>query len=176
MNETSPTGVDGTGATTPHPASTAPSGWDAAPTATIDEPAPASAPAGGGYPAPAGDPYGPGVWRGGATPGWSGAPERRRKPRAPWFWPVVAIVVGLAALLVGGGIGFAIGHAIGSGSSSSTSQFPGRDGNGFPGGGTGQFPGQGGTGTNGGTGTGTGTGTSGTGTSGTGTSGTGTNS
>ncbi|MGU3409528.1 hypothetical protein ACLBWP_05420 [Microbacterium sp. M1A1_1b] len=100
----------------------------------------------------------------GPTP-WYGAAATTvpAKPRPPWFWPVIAVAVGLAALLAGGGAGFAIGHAIGAHQSSSTTQFPGQGSNGFPGrgGGTGTFPGQGS-----GTDSGMGTGTNGSGTNG----------
>ncbi|PCN48593.1 hypothetical protein Csp2054_05695 [Curtobacterium sp. 'Ferrero'] len=147
-----PSAPDGWGAA---PAA-APHGWDAAPTPTATR-------------APGGDPYAAEWDTAQQTPTpWYGRTDApgSTKPRPPWFWPVVAAAVGVAALLAGGGIGFAIGHAIG-GQTQSTSQFPGRGTNGFPGygGGTGQFPGstQGGTGTGtqGGTGTGTqgGTGT-----------------
>lgn len=108
-----------------------PAGWGAAPTptatSTLDVPAP---------PAPGWPQAGPS----GATP-WYGpdAPANRSAgPKPPWFWPVVAVAVGLAALLVGGGVGFAVGHAIG-GAAHSTVQVPGTDGgtDRFPGGGTG---------------------------------------
>jgi hypothetical protein len=135
--------------TTPYPAS--PAGWGAAPTptstATLDAPAPA--PADSRYATstlPAG-PWDPGAPNG-ATPWYGSAATPRRKrglrtdgPRPPWFWQVLAVGVGLAALLIGGGIGFAIGHSVGGGTSQSTTQVPGT--NQFPGGGTGQFPGNG---------------------------------
>lgn len=90
-----------------------------------------AAPAGTQTGSPAGPYAGPPTW---ST--WSSAPtQRTTKPRPPWFWPVVAVVVGVAAVLAGGGVGFAIGHAIGSHQSQSTPQFPG---------GTNRFPGQGG--------------------------------
>lgn len=161
-------------------------GWGVAPaagsTATLDADTVAAhqAPANDPYAAPAPyaaqnayapqnpytqqDPYG--AWNG-TTPagptawyGQSGTTKRRGGPRPPWFWPVVAVVVGIAALLAGGGIGYAVGHAIG-GSGQSSTQVPGTNGgtNQFPGGGTGQFPGngtQGAPGTGSGTGTGTG--------------------
>ena len=120
----------------------------------------AQAPAPGPGPGPGpGQPAGPTAWYG-AT-----ASPRAGRRRPPWSWPVIAIAVGLAALLAGGGAGFAIGHAIGTHHTQSTPQFPGQDTNRFPGqsGGTDQLPGQdGGTGTDGSTGTG-GTGTDGTG-------------
>jgi len=111
-------------------------------------------------------PNGPTPWYGTA------ATSRRKGPKPPWFWPIVAVVVGLAALLVGGGVGFAVGHAIG-GAGHSTTQVPGTNGgtDQLPGGGTGRFPGngtQGGTGTQDGSGTGTGTGTGTQGSTGTG--------
>ncbi|WP_336698299.1 hypothetical protein [Curtobacterium sp. USHLN213] len=145
--------------TTPYPAS--PAGWGAAPTptstATLDAPAPAPEHP-YATPAPSAGSWNPGAPNG-ATPWYGSAatPRRGRGPRPPWFWQVLAVGVGLAALLVGGGIGFAIGHAIGGGTSQSTTQVPGTNGgtNQFPGGGTGQFPGNG---TQGGTGTGSGTG------------------
>ncbi|SDQ60832.1 hypothetical protein SAMN02800687_2079 [Curtobacterium sp. UNCCL20] len=130
----------------------APAGWGAAPTptstATLDTPAPPAAPVWNSW--QPGQPNGATPWYGAA------ATAKRRGPKPPWFWPVVLVSVGLAALLAGGGIGFAVGHAIG-GASQSTTQLPGTGGgtNRFPGGGTGQFPGSG---TQGGTGTGTGTG------------------
>ncbi|MFJ4296120.1 hypothetical protein [Curtobacterium sp. NPDC089689] len=134
-----PSAPDGWGAA---PAA-APSGWDAAPTAgqtATDTRTPGT------------DPYAA-EWdtaRQTPTPWYGNAQAQgRTKPRPPWFWPVIAAAVGVAALLVGGGVGFAIGHAIGGTQSQGTSQFPGRGTNGFPGygGGTGQQPGstQGGT-------------------------------
>lgn len=158
--------------TTSPPSTASTNDWGAAPTpvATSTLDVPASAPSGpyaAHDPYAAGNPYqapapGPGSWQQsgpyGVTP-WYGAaatPKRKGGPKPPWFWPVIAAAVGLAALLAGGGIGFAVGHAIG-GSGQSTTQVPGTDGgtNQYPGGGTGQFPGNG---TQGGTGTGTGTG------------------
>jgi hypothetical protein len=115
------------------PAAAAPSGWGAAPT-------PAATP-----------------WYGTPTPTPMPTPAPRTNgPKPPWFWPVIAAVVGLAALLAGGGIGFTVGHAIG-GSHQTTTRVPGTNGgtDELPGGGTGQFPGNG---TRGGTGTGTGSG------------------
>jgi hypothetical protein len=178
-----------TGTTVPT-SSASPAGWGAAPTptstSTLDVPAPTPAgpyAAQDPYTAPnpysGHDPYAPNpyqvpstsgaAWQQGtphgATP-WYGSAATTRKggPKPPWFWPVIAVAVGLAALLVGGGIGFAVGHAIG-GSSNSTTQVPGTNGgtNQLPGGGTGQFPGNGtqggtGSGTDDGTGSGTGTG------------------
>ncbi|MFJ3034828.1 hypothetical protein ACIPC2_10465 [Curtobacterium pusillum] len=151
--------------TTTYPSS--PAGWGAAPTptstATVDTPAPTHAPAGPYAQDPyaaswnAGAPNGSTPWYGNAATTPAG---KRGGPKPPWFWPIVAVAVGLAALLVGGGIGFAIGHAIGGGTSQSTTQVPGNGTNGFPGGGTNggtnQLPGSG---TQGGTGSGTGTGT-----------------
>uniref|UniRef100_A0A942T8T5 Uncharacterized protein n=1 Tax=Neobacillus citreus TaxID=2833578 RepID=A0A942T8T5_9BACI len=142
----------------------APAGWGAAPaagsTATLDAPVRP-------------DPYGQQhraepTWGGtapnGPTP-WYGAaaqqPTKRAQPKPPWFWPVIAAAVGLAALLAGGGIGFAVGHALGGGQGQSTTQLPGGGTNQFPGygnGGTNQLPG----------GTQDGSGTSGSGTSGSG--------
>jgi hypothetical protein len=111
-----------------------------------------------------------------AAPAWNATPPR--KPRAPWFWPVVVSGAAVVALFGGGGVGYAIGHSIGGGTSQSTQggttqggttqggtkggtgQFPGGT-NGGTNGGTGQFPGgTGGTGTGNGFGTGGGTGTS----------------
>ncbi|MEK6343799.1 MAG: hypothetical protein V4737_08145 [Curtobacterium sp.] len=128
-----PSAPDGWGAA---PAA-APNGWDAAPTAgpTVTDTR-----------APGADPYAA-EWdtaRQTPTPSYGNAQARRRtKPRPPWFWPVIAAAVGVAALLVGGGVGYAVGHAIGGQQSQGTSQFPGRGTNGFPGygGGTGQLPG-----------------------------------
>ena len=108
----------------------------------------AQAPAPGPGPGP-GQPAGPTAWYG-AT-----ASPRAGRRRPPWSWPVIAIAVGLAALLAGGGAGFAIGHAIGTHHTQSTPQFPGQ--------GTNRFPGK-----SGGTGTDCSTGTGGTGTDGTG--------
>ncbi|WP_139195212.1 hypothetical protein [Curtobacterium sp. MCBA15_001] len=101
-----------------------PSAWNGAAGPAGPQAAPQAGP-------PAGPYAGPPAW---ST--WSGAPtQRTTKPRPPWFWPVVAVAVGVAAVLTGGGVGFAIGHAIGSHQSQSTPQFPG---------GTNRFPGQGG--------------------------------
>ncbi len=73
------------------------------------------------------------------------APAGRSTPHPPWFWPVIAAAIGLGALLVGGGVGFAVGHAVASHGVSS-----------FTGPGTGQYgprgqsgSGQSGTGGNG---------------------------
>ncbi|WP_420365347.1 hypothetical protein AAEP80_17710 [Curtobacterium sp. L3-7] len=118
--------------------------WSAAPapTSTVDPQQPYRAEPNGWYGQGPG-PVGPTAWYGAAAPGG----QRSGTPRPPWFWPVLAIVIGVAALLVGGGAGFAIGHAIGEHQSrSSTTQVPGQGSNGFPGGtdgGTNQFPGQG---------------------------------
>ncbi|MGY2900166.1 hypothetical protein ACVKXF_002821 [Curtobacterium sp. PvP017] len=118
MSDTTPPNGHAPGDPTRTPPVAAPAGWGSAPTptstATLDAPAP-----------------------NGATP-WYGtaAPTNRTSaPKPPWFWPVLAAIVGLAALLVGGGIGFAIGHAIGGDQSRSTTQLPGTNG------GTNQFPG-----------------------------------
>lgn len=115
------------------PTDATPTGWAAAPaptsTATSTTPPPP----------PTFGPSGPTPWYGTA------AAAPRKGPKPPWFWPIVAVAVGLAALLVGGGVGFAVGHAIG-GAGHGTTQVPGTNG-----GGTGQFPGDG---PRGGTGTG----------------------
>lgn len=127
---------------------TTPTGWGAAPTptstSTLDAPAPQQQQP---YRADAGA-TNPGAWDStapnGATPWYgAGAATNRRSagPKPPWFWPLLAAIVGLAALLVGGGVGFAIGHAIGADRSQSTTQVPGT--NRFPGNGTGQAPGYG---------------------------------
>lgn len=123
-----------------------PTGWGAAPTptstSTLDAPAPQQQPyradAGARHPGA----WDPGAWDSttpdGATP-WYGAgtstDRRSTGPKPPWFWPILAAIVGLAALLVGGGVGFAIGHAIGADRTQSTTQVPGT--NRFPGNGTG---------------------------------------
>lgn len=79
----------------------------AAPTATLSPPPPSWY----GTPTPAPTPA--------TAPGT--APAGRSTPHPPWFWPVIAAAIGLGALLVGGGVGFAVGHAIAShGVSSST--------------------------------------------------------
>ncbi len=122
--------------------------WSAAPapTSTVDPRHPYRAEPNSWYgqgPAP----VGPTAWYGAAAP----TGQRSSRPRPPWFWPVLAIVIGVAALLVGGGAGFAIGHTIAEHQSrSSTTQVPGQGSNRFPGGsnggtegGTNQFPGQG---------------------------------
>lgn len=128
---------------------TTPAGWGSAPTptstSTLDAPAPQQQQQ--PYRADAGA-TNPGTWDStapnGTTP-WYGAGSatnrRSAGPKPPWFWPLLAAIVGLAALLVGGGVGFAIGHAIGADRSQSTTQVPGT--NGFPGNGTGQAPGYG---------------------------------
>lgn len=104
-----------------------PYGWGAAPaagpTAMLDEP-----PAAPGQPSWAAAPVGPAAWTGQPS-GTAG----RMRPKPPWFWPVVAVAVGLGALLAGGGVGYAVGHAIGASHSSSVT---------VPGGGRGGFPGQ----------------------------------
>lgn len=159
MSDTTPTNGHEPGNAARTPSAAAPAGWGSAPTptstATLDAPAPA--PATHQY---AQQPYrsDAGSWNAGdpngATP-WYGASaptSRKSAPKPPWFWPVLAAIVGLAALLVGGGIGFAIGHAIGGDQSQSTTQVPGTNGgtNQFPGNGTGQLPGYGsGSGTDG---------------------------
>jgi hypothetical protein len=144
MSDTTPTNPgDPTQRTDAHPTATqpptaypsSPAGWGAAPTptstATLDAPAAPAAPPAGPY---AQHPYGATPWYGNAAATPAG--KRRGGPKPPWFWPIVAVAVGLAALLVGGGIGFAIGHAIGGGTGQSTTQVPGNGTNGFPGGGT----------------------------------------
>jgi hypothetical protein len=149
MSDTTPTNghePDGS-APASHAAPTA--DWGSAPTptstATLDTPAqqeqqqqPYRADAGAWNP---GAPNGATPWYGSGTPTNRGD----RGPKPPWFWPILAAIVGLAALLVGGGIGFAIGHAIGSDRAQSTTQVPGTNGgtNQFPGNGTGQAPGYG---------------------------------
>ncbi|MBF4613179.1 hypothetical protein [Curtobacterium sp. VKM Ac-1376] len=156
MSDTTPTnGHEPDGSPrTPHAASSA--GWGSAPTptstATLETPAPDhSTPSG---PSAQQQPYraDTGAWNPGAPNGatpWYGAaaPTNRRNnaPKPPWFWPILAAIVGLAALLIGGGIGFAIGHEIGGDQSQSTTQVPGTNGgtNQFPGNGTGQAPGYG---------------------------------
>ena len=97
----------------------------AAPTATLSPPPPS--------------------WYGTPTPAPGTAPAGRSTPHPPWFWPVIAAAIGLGALLVGGGVGFAVGHAVASHNVSS-----------FTGPGTGQYgprgqsgSGQSGTGGNG---------------------------
>ena len=66
----------------------------AAPTATLSPPPPS--------------------WYGTPTPAPGTAPAGRSTPHPPWFWPVIAAAIGLGALLVGGGVGFAVGHAVAS--------------------------------------------------------------
>ena len=66
----------------------------AAPTATLSPPPPS--------------------WYGTPTPAPGSAPAGRSTPHPPWFWPVIAAAIGLGALLVGGGVGFAVGHAVAS--------------------------------------------------------------
>ncbi|MBF4602948.1 hypothetical protein [Curtobacterium sp. VKM Ac-2884] len=154
MSDTTPPNGHEPGDAARTPSAAAPVGWGSAPTptstATLDAPAPtpnqyAQQP----YRSDvgswnAGDPNGPTPWYGA-----SGPTSRKSAPKPPWFWPVLAAIVGLAALLVGGGIGFAIGHAIGGDQSQSTTQVPGTNGgtnggtNQFPGNGTGQLPGYG---------------------------------
>lgn len=163
MSDTTPPNGHAPGDPTRTPPAAAPAGWGSAPTptstATLDAPAPAPAPnqsaqqpyrsdAGSWN---AGDPNGATPWYGASTP-----TNRKSAPKPPWFWPVLAAIIGLAALLVGGGIGFAIGHALGGNQSQSTTQVPGTNGgtnggtNQFPGNGTGQLPGYGsGSGTDG---------------------------
>lgn len=161
MSDTTPPNGHAPGDPTRTPPAAAPAGWGSAPTptstATLDAPAPAPnqsaqqpyrSDAGSRN---AGDPNGATPWYGASTP-----TNRKSAPKPPWFWPVLAAIIGLAALLVGGGIGFAIGHALGGNQSQSTTQVPGTNGgtnggtNQFPGNGTGQLPGYGsGSGTDG---------------------------
>lgn len=162
MSDTTPPNGHAPGDPTRTPPAAAPAGWGSAPTptstATLDAPAPAPnhsaqqpyrSDAGSWN---AGDPNGATPWYGASTP-----TNRKSAPKPPWFWPVLAAIIGLAALLVGGGIGFAIGHAIGGNQSQSTTQVPGTNGgtNQFPGNGTGQLPGYG-SGTDGSSDSGTG--------------------
>ncbi|MCS6562539.1 MULTISPECIES: hypothetical protein [Curtobacterium] len=132
----------------------APTGWGTAPTptstSTLDAPAPQQQQQQQQPYRPDADARNPGAWDStapnGATPWYgagAGAATTRRStgPKPPWFWPLLAAIVGLAALLVGGGVGFAIGHAIGADRTQSTTQVP--DTNRFPGNGTGQAPGYG---------------------------------
>lgn len=153
MSDTTPTNGHGPDGSDPANGATAPTGWGAAPTptstSTLDAPAPqqpqqqqqqpyrADAGAGtpGGWDSTA--PNGTTPWYGAGTTG----DRRSTGPKPPWFWPLLAAIVGLAALLVGGGVGFAIGHAIGADRTQSTTQGPGT--NRFPGNGTGQAPGYG---------------------------------
>jgi hypothetical protein len=152
MSDTTPTNGHGPDGSDPANGATTPTGWGASPaptsTSTLDAPAPQQQQQ-QPYRADAGA-RNPGAWDStapnGATP-WYGAaagaasPTNRRStgPKPPWFWPLLAAIVGLAALLVGGGVGFAIGHAIGADRTQSTTQLPGT--NRFPGNGTGQAPG-----------------------------------
>lgn len=162
MSDTTPPNGHAPGDPTRTPPAAAPAGWGSAPTptstATLDAPAPAPnhsaqqpyrSDAGSWN---AGDPNGATPWYGASSP-----TNRKSAPKPPWFWPVLAAIIGLAALLVGGGIGFAIGHAIGGNQSQSTTQVPGTNGgtNQFPGNGTGQLPGYG-SGTDGSSDSGTG--------------------
>lgn len=121
----------------PDPAS---SGWQAAPSPSDPPPGAAPHPY-AAVPPPYGQPspYAASAWQRG--PSTSG-------PKPPWFWPIVAVAVGLAALLVGGGVGFAVGHAIGE-HQSRTSQLPQFGGDGTRGGQGGMNP-FGGQGTRGG--------------------------
>ncbi|MBT1545876.1 hypothetical protein [Curtobacterium aurantiacum] len=146
MSDTTPTNGHQPDGSDRAPQATTPTGWGAAPTptstSTLDAPAPQQqqqqrADAGART---------PGAWDSAAPNGttpWYGAgtatDRRSPGPKPPWFWPLLAAIVGLAALLVGGGVGFAVGHAIGADRSQSTTQVPGT--NRFPGNGTGQAPG-----------------------------------
>ncbi|PZF31966.1 MULTISPECIES: hypothetical protein [unclassified Curtobacterium] len=146
MSDTTPTNDHQPDGSHPVDRATTPTGWGAAPTptstSTLDAPAPQQQqqpqPQ---YRADAGA-WTPGAWDStapnGTTPWYgAGATANRRSagPKPPWFWPLLAAIVGLAALLVGGGVGFAIGHAIGADRTQSTTQVPGT--NRFPGDGTG---------------------------------------
>ena len=140
MSDTTPTNGHEPDGSVPANRATTPTGWDATPTstATLDGPALAQ------QQQPQPQPYraDTGAWNPGAPNGttpWygAGAPGNRRStgPKPPWFWPLLAAVVALAALLVGGGVGFAVGHAIGADRSQSTTRVPGTDR--FPGNATG---------------------------------------
>jgi hypothetical protein len=148
MTDTTPTNGHEPAGSAPANRATTPTGWGAAPTptstSTLDAPAPQQQQP---YRADAGA-RNPGTWDSTApnraTPWYgAGAATNRRSagPKPPWFWPLLAAIVGLAALLVGGAVGFAIGHAIGADRTQSTTQVPGT--NRFPGNGTGQAPGYG---------------------------------
>ncbi|WIE82562.1 hypothetical protein [Curtobacterium sp. MCPF17_021] len=155
MSDTTPTNGHGPDGSDPANRATTPTGWGAAPTSTstLDAPAPqqpqqqqqqqqpyradAGAGAPGGWDATA--PNGATPWYGAAAGAASPTNRRSAGPKPPWFWPLLAAIVGLAALLVGGGVGFAIGHAIGADRTQSTTQVPGT--NRFPGNGTDQAPG-----------------------------------
>lgn len=145
MSDTTPTNGHEPDGSVPANRATTPTGWDATPTstATLDGPALAQQQP----PQPQQQQQQPyradtGAWNPGAPNGttpWYGAgttgDRRSTGPKPPWFWPVLAAVVALAALLVGGGVGFAVGHAIGADRSQSTTRVPGTDR--FPGNGTG---------------------------------------
>ncbi|MCS6578815.1 hypothetical protein [Curtobacterium poinsettiae] len=145
MSDTTPTNGHEPARSVPANRATTPTGWDATPTstATLDGPALAQQQP----PQPQQQQQQPyradtGAWNPGAPNGttpWYGAgttgDRRSTGPKPPWFWPVLAAVVALAALLVGGGVGFAVGHAIGADRSQSTTRVPGTDR--FPGNGTG---------------------------------------
>lgn len=164
MSDITPTNGHEPDGSDPANRATTPTGWGAAPTptstSTLDAPAPqhhqqqqqqqqqpyradAGATTPGAWDSTA--PNGTTPWYGAAAGAAAGAasPTNRRGagPKPPWFWPLLAAIVGLAALLVGGGVGFAIGHAIGADRTQSTTQVPGT--NRFPGNGTGQAPGYG---------------------------------
>ncbi|WP_412169270.1 hypothetical protein ACLUS2_009780 [Curtobacterium flaccumfaciens pv. flaccumfaciens] len=160
MSDTTPTNGHEPDGSDPANRATAPTGWGAAPTptstSTLDAPAPqqqqqppqpyrADAGAGTGAGTPGAwdstAPNGTTPWYGAAAGAASPTNRRSTGPKPPWFWPFLAAIVGLAALLVGGGVGFAIGHAIGADRTQSTTQVPGT--NRFPGNGTGQAPGYG---------------------------------
>lgn len=150
MSDTTPTNGHGPDGSDPANRAPTPTSWGAAPTptstSTLDAPAPQQPQQQQQQPyrADAGAwdstaPNGATPWYGAAAGAASPTDRRSTGPKPPWFWPLLAAIVGLAALLVGGGVGFAIGHAIGADRTQSTTQVPGT--NRFPGNGTGQAPG-----------------------------------
>lgn len=144
MSDTTPTNGHEPARSVPANRATTPTGWDATPTSTATLDGPALAQQQPPQPQQQQQPYRADTeaWNPGAPNGttpWYGAgttgDRRSTGPKPPWFWPVLAAVVALAALLVGGGVGFAVGHAIGADRSQSTTRVPGTDR--FPGNGTG---------------------------------------
>jgi hypothetical protein len=162
MDENTTDARRGRGPSTTSPAQyRAAPGWGAAPAAgptpTLDAPGPVGpSSAWSAAPADTSDPSTP-YGQPGPPHGYGATSGRSLGRGRPWTLPVVAVAVGLGALLTGGGVGFAAGQAIGAHQGSVVqggTQGGATQGGGLqqaPGGGTGGFPGGQQDGTQGGT-------------------------